>query len=439
MRLAGRFPYVVNPSPRKYLHFGWVVYSAVFAVLQIGGVYYTSLIAIRLSDNFDDKIFATVTAIICFILGLTPFLTWVEAPLFCAYLDKWTTYQDELQLFDVFLDIRLQKWLLLCIFALIPTTSIISYFLDVRGGNPIAFPFYLLLQIGSYLVLTLWFFMIFFIEDTASRLLACIGDATIGREVATLKKLWLTLANLTVELGQVFSLTLILFMITCSLIGITNSYSLLFILRDCFSGNCSTSAYRNIPIVTQVGFLIVSAFIIIAICENGHRCTVSVGSNFLKEVLKINFSLRNENTQRELRALVQTILLRYPDMALGGYFTVNRRLLTTKRTGMDPKLVKLEHALPVTVKQFVIETTTEQKPVEEKKVESFKWEDSLRTLTTLMKTGHPPDPKPPPKKKKVWKWFEKQGGGKQIQHKGALPPVDYSSVGLKSFAFVSQR
>ncbi|XP_066902482.1 gustatory and odorant receptor 63a [Halyomorpha halys] len=342
MRLAGRFPYAINQKPDKEMHCGWAVYSAAVGVLQFAGVYFTSNLSYSLSlGNFDEQIFATVTTIVCFILGLNPFLTWFEAPWLSAYLDKWSAYQDELRSFDVILDTRLQKWLLLWILALFPYTAVVAYFLDVRRGDPTAFPVYLLLQIGSYLLLTLWFFMVFFIEDTASRLLARIGDASAEREVAILKKLWLTLANLTTELGHVLSLTLILFMISCSIIGIANCYSLLFFLRDCFLDNCDSSSYQQIPIISQVGTLIVSAIIIIAICEHGHRCTVSVGSNFLKEILKINFSLRNENTQRELHSLVQTILLRYPDMALGCYFTVNRRLLATMVTTAITYLIVL--------------------------------------------------------------------------------------------------
>ncbi|XP_014281151.1 uncharacterized protein [Halyomorpha halys] len=104
-----------------------------------------------------------------------------------------------------------------------------------------------------------------------------------------------------------------------------------------------------------------------------------------------------------------------------------------ERAGMDSRLVRPEHALPVTVKEFIHEETPEEKPVEEKKVESFNWQDSLRTLTKLLKTGRPADPKPPPKKRKVWKWIEKQEGKKKTSHEIPLPPVDFSSVGLKNF------
>ncbi|CAH1390442.1 unnamed protein product [Nezara viridula] len=280
LRLFGGFPYTVR---KDRLHVTlcswWVYYSLVVMIFQNVLLFLTTHHIYFGDDNaFDAKLFDIISIIIMIYQASGPLTFWFELPAITRYYTKWHTFENDLHLCNIKLDGRLKKWVFLSMLPSIPYVFIAAYFQSVIHGNLLHMPSLVFLHIHNALHVSFWFISGLFIHSTAFRIMVRIKKVAEDRdpvEIAACRRIWLSLAELTADLGNALGPTLMEVLLFSSTVLIVGCYFVMFFFRS-----PGQEGKKNKSDINELKIF-------------------QVGSDLLQELLRLNTSPQEKQLYRE--------------------------------------------------------------------------------------------------------------------------------------------
>ncbi|XP_014282241.1 gustatory and odorant receptor 63a isoform X1 [Halyomorpha halys] len=397
LRLIGSFPYFEHKgTPHFKLLSCWTLYSIVFITVEIILLYLRTM---RLFNNdknmFDTRVRSQINVLINLFQACGLITLWFEVAGIVKYFSKWCSFQEELTAYSIVLDTRLKKWsygfLMGCFIYILS----VSYFESSTYGGIVYLPPVMIIHANISLTLLLVLFSGIFTQCTASYLCKHIKRSRRTQEIVVYRKLWIKLAHLTTELGNVVGPTMMEWLLLGSIVTIIGFYSLIYLLQGIVKDN----TYDQInKINSEAFFLIITLIFLIFLCEFGHRCTCSfqfnqeslvaivrikssnlpcsdlckrplaklkskdfrksiilhrkslnvmeneekcVGTKVQTELLELSFTGRDKEFQQEVNLFIETIHFRFPNLVLCGFVTLNRQFLVSLISGGITYLIVL--------------------------------------------------------------------------------------------------
>ncbi|CAH1388673.1 unnamed protein product [Nezara viridula] len=212
-----------------------------------------------------------------------------------------------------------------------------SYFETKVYGRIIDLPAVIIVHATISLTFSLVFFLGLLSLSTAIGLKKRIKDSQRAQDIAAYRKLWVKLAHLTTEIGNVLGPTMMEWLLIGSIAVIISCYSLIYLLYDIAAHNAIDQSEIN----SGVFFLVMSSILLIFLCEFGNRRTSSVGTKVQQELLRLSFTGRDKEFHQEVNLFIQTIHFRFPNFVLCGFITLNRQYLVSLISGGITYLIVL--------------------------------------------------------------------------------------------------
>nr|WVD93571.1 gustatory receptor 17 [Graphosoma rubrolineatum] len=223
----------------------------------------------------------------------------------------------------------------------VPLVFTNSYYQSIIHGSLIHMPSLFFLHMHTAMYFSFWMISVMFLHSTAKRIIRRLKKVVEDRdhvEIAACRRIWLTLAELTADLGNALGATLMESLLFCSTVLIVSCYFVMFFVRSIYQ---ASTEQQRATLTARIVFIVLTSSTITVLCEFGQRCTNEVGSNLLQELLRMNVSPQEKQLHREVNMFIQSVSLRYPDMVLCGFLTLNRRLLVSLLSGGITYLIVL--------------------------------------------------------------------------------------------------
>ncbi|KAE8573881.1 gustatory and odorant receptor 63a [Halyomorpha halys] len=343
LRLFGGFPYTVRKDVIHVTLCSWWTFYSVVVMLSQNALHVmtTHQMYFNNANPFDAKLFDTINIIIVVYQACGPLTFWFEIPAIIKYYNKWHSYEKDLHLCNIALDGQLKKWALFLTLPLVPYVFVAAYYQSMIHGNLAHMPSFLFLHVHTAIHLSFWLVCGLFLNSTATRVIRRMKKVTEDRdpvEVAACRRIWLTLAELTADLGNALGPTLMETLLFVSTVLIINCYFMMFFFRNIDQAG---SEEQRAAVTGRLFYIVMTFLCITILCEFGQRCTNAVGWNLLQELLRLNVSPQEKQLHREVNMFIQSVSLRFPDMVLCGFLTLNRRLLVSLVSGGVTYLIVL--------------------------------------------------------------------------------------------------